>query len=264
MVLLHAAHCAAAVTASGRHWQITLESLECGPQSLVIGARLRYLGPKGTVEAPLVRLVDEKGRRHPAKSLAWKHGDKAHAAWLARGGLANLQSEDVGGMLLRFEAGGGSLGLELGDIPAFALTRNGACLAPGQIQAPRAVRAKGKPTRFPVHRARYPCGPDGKLIAAEYPPYLPRQLLVYGRGYLPNVRDIDLPMGSAPAQPYVFPGARGDDLIAVEDAARRALAADFPGLAGPNYFAFNWGLQVAQSGNQVYSIGLYELRACPK
>jgi hypothetical protein len=67
----------------------------------------------------------------------------------------------------------------------------------------------------------------------------------------------------APAQPYAFAGA--DDLAAVDDAARRALAADFPDYPiGDKYFAFNWGVQKAQSGNEAYSVGIYELRPCPK
>jgi hypothetical protein len=98
-------------------------------------------------------------------------------------------------------------------------------------------------------------------VAAEFPPYLPRQLLVFGRGYLPNVREIELPMGRSPAQSYAYAGL--DDLKAIEDAARRALGADFPEYRSPKYFAFNWGVQRSQSGNELYSVGVYELRPCP-
>jgi len=72
----------------------------------------------------------------------------------------------------------------------------------------------------------------------------------------------DLPMGKAPAQPYFYGGA--DDLVAVESAARQAIAADFPEYRGEKFFFFNWGTQKSQSGNDVYSIGIYDLRPCPK
>jgi hypothetical protein len=112
-----------------------------------------------------------------------------------------------------------------------------------------------------VHRARYPCVPS-RTVAAEYPPYLPKQLLLFGHGYLPSARQIELPMGKAPAQPYSYVGP--DDLIAVEQAARQAVMADFPAYAERSrYFAFNWGVQKSQSGNDVYSLGIYELRRCP-
>ena len=192
--------------------------------------------------------------------MVWKRGDRALGAWLVGGGLANLQAEEVGEMQFRFPAPGGVANLEFGDIAPFALTRKGACLKIAELRAPRAVRAAGKASRFAVHRARYPCAPS-RTIAAEYPPYLPRQLLLFGRGYLPNAREIALPMGVAPAQPYAFAGP--DDLAAVENAARQALAADFPQYPiGDRYFAFNWGVQKAQSGNEAYSIGIYELRPC--
>jgi len=265
VMLLHSAACAAAVTASGRNWRMVIDSLACEPGPVVVvGARLQYRGPQGPVEAPLVRLADDKGTRYAAKSLLWKRGDKAIAAWLVGGGLANLKAQEVGELQFRFPAqgAGGTLSLEFGDIAAFALTRKGACLSTNEVRAPRAVRAAGKASKFAVHRARYPCLPSG-TVAAEYPPYLPRQLLLFGRGYLPSAREIALPMGVAPAQPYAFAGA--DDLAAVDDAARRALAADFPDYPiGDKYFAFNWGVQKAQSGNEAYSIGIYELRPCAK
>jgi hypothetical protein len=99
------------------------------------------------------------------------------------------------------------------------------------------------------------------MVTAEYPPYLPLQLVVLGRGYLPNARAIELPMGRAPAQAYAYAGL--DDLKAIEDAARRALGADFAHYRAPQYFAFNWGVQRSESGNEVYAVGLYELRPCP-
>ena len=101
-----------------------------------------------------------------------------------------------------------------------------------------------------------------KTIEADHPPYLPKQLVVLGRGYLPSVRHIDLPMGAAPAQGYFYSGA--DTLDAIELAARRAIAADFPQYAAGGYFAFNWGEQRSATGNQIDSIGLYELRPCRK
>jgi hypothetical protein len=265
LVLLQAVQCAAAVTASGRHWRMVIDSLACEPGPVVVvGARLQYRGPKGPVEAPLARLADDKGTRYPAKSVVWKRGEKAIAAWLVGGGLANLKAEEVGELQFRFPAqgAGGTLDLEFGDIKAFALTRKGTCLKLDELHAPRAVHRKVEAPAYPVYRARYPCSPS-RTIAAEYPPYLPRQLLLLGRGYLPNAREIALPMGVAPAQPYAFAGA--DDLAAVESVARGALAADFPEYPiGGKYFVFNWGAQKAQSGNEAYSVGIYELRPCPK
>ena len=57
--------------------------------------------------------------------------------------------------------------------------------------------------------------------------------------------------------------------LALEDRPRaidgplKAIAADFPQYDKARHFAFNWGVQKARSGNDVYSIGVYELRACP-
>ena len=251
--------------ASGRNWRISVESFECRPL-LSLGISIRYLGPPGPVEAPLSRLVDGQGKRHPPRSLVWRRGSKALADWLAAGGIAALHPESVAEIELRFEVGdaSGDLALEFGDIPAFAVTANGKCLAPDRLRTPRARAPRGAKAdgAFQVHRARYSCTPS-RTIAAEYPPYLPRQLLLFGRGYLPNAREVDLPMGKAPAQPYLYSGL--DQLDAVEQAARRAIAADFPQYAAPSrYFAFNWGVQKAASGNELYSIGIYELRACPK
>ena len=60
-------------------------------------------------------------------------------------------------------------------------------------------------------------------------------------------------------------GEDEDELEAVEDSARRAVAADFPSYVGSaKHFAFNWGIQRAASGNELYSVGLYGLRPCAK
>jgi len=270
MLICCAADCAAA-TASGRNWRISIDELRCEAAAITLGAKIRYLGPKGPVEAPVIRLVDGKGTRHAPKSLIWKRGSKPHAEWLSGGGLSNLQAAEVGDFQLRFEVGGasGDLQLEFGDIHAFALTRGGkggcgGLLKPGQIQATSAPRAANTKPAVRIYRGRYPCAPAKealRTVEADHPPYLPRQLLLFGRGYLPAARDIELPMGRAPAQPYAYAGA--DELAAVEAAARRAIARDFPEY-GARHFAFNWGVQKDPGGNELYSIGLYEVRACPK
>jgi hypothetical protein len=254
-----------AAEASGRNWRVSIASLECRP-FLSLRIDIGYLGPPGPVEAPVTRLVDAAGKRTLPKSVAWKPGSRPLAEWLSAGGLRNLKPEALGEVELKFdrEEATGVLNLEFGDIPAFAVTRSGKCLGSDQLRAPRAPAPRDvKPAAdFPVHRARYACTPS-RTLAAQYPPYLPRQLLVFGRGYLPGAREIELPMGTAPAQPYLYSGL--DQLDAVEQAARRALAADFPRYAAPSkYFAFNWGSQKSASGNEVYSIGIYELRPCPK
>ena len=264
-----AAQVEAATVASGRNWRLAIESIECADSLLVIGTRIDYRGPSGPVEAPVIRLADDKGKFTPPKSLVWKSGSKELAELLPSGGLRNIASGNSSEIQLRFEArdAGGELKLEFGDIEAFSLTRKGCkgVLKPEQIQAPRAARgARSEGSKLgPVYRARYPCraGEALRTISADHPPYLPRQLLVLGRGYLPNARRVELPMGSAAAQSYAYSGL--DDLKAVEDAARKAVAADFPQYLSAKYFAFNWGAQKAQS-NEVYSIGLYELRPCPK
>ena len=246
----------AAIAASGRHWGISIERIQCAQPLLTLGAAVRYLGPAGAVEAPVVELVDGEGKPRAPKSVAWKAGGKPLAEWLATGGLRNIKPERLGEIELKFDVATAAapLRLEFGDIDAFAL-------CPRQSRLPEAPkRAKGT-AKLVVHRARYPCSPAG-AIEAEYPPYLPRQLLVFGRGYLPSARAIELPMGRSPAQSYAFSGP--DDLKTVEDAARRAVAADFPQYAAARYFAFNWGVQRSRTGNEIYSIGIYELRRCPK
>ena len=69
-------------------------------------------------------------------------------------------------------------------------------------------------------------------------------------------------MGTAAAQAYAYAGPQTQS--AVEAAAQRLIATDFPAYRSADHFAFNWGEQKAQSGNDMYSIGIYELRACPK
>lgn len=268
-------NCDAAAVASGRNWRIAIDSLACeGASLLVVGARIGFLGQKGLVEAPVSQLVDGKGKRVPARSLVWKSGSRERARWLSAGGVADLGPGDLGEFLIKFDAQdtSGELALEFGDIAAFALTRKGssaaaglcqALLRPERLQAPRAPARAGGSLRSRIYREAYPCRPkEGALVTLEarHPPYLPRQLLVLGRGYLPGARYIDLPMGRAPAQAYRYTGP--DELAAVEASARRA-AADFPGYKSPKYFVFSWGLQAAPSGNNLYSIGFYELKPCP-
>jgi hypothetical protein len=249
---------------------------EAAGSLLVLGLQIDYRGPRGLVEAPLSQLVDGAGRTHAPKSLVWKSGSKQLAQWLAAGGIANLQAETRGALQLKFElrATSGELKLEFGDIAAFALTRKASALAcerllkPGEIRAPRVARAarvEGTKADLRVYRAAYPCLSASGAPAtteAQHPPYLPRQLLVFGRGYLPNVREIALPMGRAPAQSYAYVGV--DEVKAVEQAARRTAAADFPQYGSAKHFAFDWGVQRSASDNELYSFGLYELRVCPK
>ena len=264
----------AAVTASGRNWRLSIDSIACEAAGSVlsIGTRIDYLGPKGPVEAPVSQLLDGEGKAHPPRSLVWRRGSKPLADWLSAGGLSYLQAESVAKVELRFHVGEaiGDLQLEFGDIRAFALTRkrSGGCeglLKLDRVRGPRvshqARGASAQPVR--VYRNSYSCMHEGSLrtTEAQYPPYLPRQLLLFGRGYLPNARQIRLPMGSAPAQPYLYSGP--DELSAIEEAARRAILADFPQFTGARHYAFNWGAQKATSGNEMYAVGLYELLACP-
>jgi|CXWL01.1.fsa_nt_gi hypothetical protein len=282
-LICHAADSGAAAVASGRNWRISIDRIQCEDAGslLVIGTRVNYLGPKGPVEAPVSELVDGEGRQIRPKGMVWKDGGKQLAQWLPSGGLANVQSEYFGEVRLNFDVRGatGELKFVFGDIKAFPLTRKGAptskgvcesLLKPGQVQAPRMSRAaRTESLKLRVHRESYPCiASQGTLrtIETDHPPYLPKQLLLFGRGYLPNARQVELPMGKAPAQPYFYAGV--DELDAVENAARRLIAADFPeyraGLATAKSYAFNWGVQKAPSGNGLYSIGIYDVRACSK
>lgn len=259
-----------AAAASGRNWRIDIDRLTCEASLLTIGMRVRYFGPRGPVEAPVSRVIDAGGMRYLPRSLVWSRGSKAHAEWLSRGGLSNVQSEQIGEFQLKFELGAasGDVKLEFGDVDAIVLTRagKGGCaglLSPGDLKAPSVSRARSAKGPFRVFRRAYPCISSSKAvqtIAAEHPPYLPRQLLVFGRGYLPSAREIELPMGRAPAQSYAYFGP--DDMKGLEDAARRSVLADFPVLAKSRHFAFDWGVQRGASGNDVWSIGLYELRPC--
>ena len=213
LVLLCCAVDCAAATASGRNWRISIDGLSCEGSLLAIGLRINYLGPKGPVEAPVTRLVDAAGRRILPRSLVWTRGPKQHAEWLSRGGLSNLQSEDVGEFQLKFDVGeaGGELRLEFGDIRGFSLTRGGCkdVLKPAQLKPPVVPRVAPAKQGIRVYRRAYPCSAPSKAlqtVEAEHPPYLPGQLLVFGRGYLPSAREIDLPMGRAPAQSYAYSG----------------------------------------------------------
>jgi hypothetical protein len=266
----------ASPVASGRHWQLSIDSVACefAESRITLGARIRYLGPRGVVEAPVSRLVDGNGKRVPPRSLVWKGGGKDLAAWLSAGGLRNVQSELASEVQLRFEPRdvAGGLSFEFGDIGAIVLTRSapkGFCeglLKPAEIKAPRKPSTRTAGAAVKAYRAAYPCQPGAhgsvRSIEAQYPPYLPEHLLVFGRGYLPNLREVQLPMGVAPAQSYAYSGP--EELNAIEDAAQRAAAADFPQYRGSRYYAFNWGTQKAASGNDMYSIGFYAIRACPR
>jgi hypothetical protein len=271
LALLSAAGAAEPATpASGRHWQLAIERLECEASRLTLRARLRYLGREGPVEAPVNRLVDAKGKPYPPRSLVWHGGSKEIAQWLPRGGVRIVPAQAAAAVQLSYEVQGaeGELHLEFGDIRAFALTQKGACMAAEKLRGPKAARLRaGKVPDFRIYRARYPCLSPGGVdtLEAQYPPHLPRQLLVFGRGYLPNARQVDLPMGAAPAQSYAYVGV--DSLDAVDAAARQAAGEDFPayvtGPRAPRTFAFNWGVQKTASGNDAYAIGFYDLRRCP-
>ena len=95
--------CAVAADASGRNWRLSIERVECRGSTLAVGSRIRYLGPKGPVEAPLSYLTDGEGKRHAPRSLVWRAGSKQHAEWLSAGGLSNVQSEDIGEFQLNFD-----------------------------------------------------------------------------------------------------------------------------------------------------------------
>ena len=259
---------AAAATASGRNWRITIDRLECQSGVLTLATKIRYLGPKGPVESPVIQLADAKGARHAPKSLVWILGSKAVAEWLSGGGITNLQSEDLGAVLIRFERGeaAGERKLEFGDISAFSLTdAAGACVKLAQLKMPARPQHKPDAKAAPrMYRVLYPCRGKSEISVvtdAQYPPYLPVQLLVFGHGYLPNAREISLPMGIAPAQSYAFSGV--DDRKAVEALALRVAGSDFAQYGAGRYFAYDWGVQRSASGNEIQSVGIYELRGCP-
>lgn len=272
LLALLAGHAAAAPVASGRHWQLGVERIECSlaESSLTLGVRVRYLGPSGAAEAPVNRVVDGEGRAQAPRSLVWKSGSKLLAAWLAADGLANVKKDDAAQLEIRYRMESASgLKLEFGDIEAFALARPGKSLCegvlkPAQLQVPRRPPAgTGKPA-LRSYRDNYPCAPERgewRRVEAPHPPYLPERLLVFGRGYLPGLRQVELPMGRAPAQAHVYAGP--EDILAIEEAARHVAAADYPAY-GARHYLFNWGQQRAASGNELYSVGIYAIRACPK
>jgi hypothetical protein len=259
--------------AAAGNWRLAIDSLACDSAGVMtVGGRIRYLGPKAPVESPVVRLAEAGGKLLLPRGLVWRSGSKPLAALLAVGGVRGLQPGDAAQVEFRFDTSeaAGPLLLEFGDLPAFALARKGrACVnllkAPA-VPAPQAPHAASKePARLRVYRNAYPCGraPAAlKTIEADHPPYLPKQLIVLGRGYLPGIRHVDLPMGRAPARTYLYTGA--DTLDAIEQAARRAIAGDFPEYASGAFFAFNWGEHRGATGNQIDSIGLYQLRPCQK
>ena len=284
-LLLPVAEAGAAV-ASGKHWRVDVDSLHCEAAGsvLVVGMRIDYLGPKGSVEAPVHELADGAGTRIRPKSLVWKGGDKQIVRWLPVGGIATVQAEFAAVLEFKFDVKGatGDLQLAFGDIQAFALTRRspqGVCerlLKPAEIQGPRLVTRKvQEEPRLRVYREAHPCLTPQKTlrtVESNQPKYLPAQMLLFGRGYLPAARQVDLPEGRVPAQAYSYTGA--DELIPVENAARRAIAADFAPYGAEmvmsgdprprKYYAFNWGDQKAPTGQKLYSIGIYEVRACAK
>jgi hypothetical protein len=254
-----------AFDAAASNWQASVESLGCEASTsrITLGVRIRYTGPKGIVEAPISQLVDAEGKVYAPKSLVWRSGSKPLAAWLAAGGMLNVQAEHAAQVQFRFEVSDSArdLRLEFGDVAALPL---GACASLRKPpEAARRPRAAGDPKLAPrIYRDAYPClqGQATRTVEAQFPPFLPERLLVFGRGYLPNVREVGLPMGKAPAQTYLYAGS--DDPGAIENVARRALAADFPEYKPPRHFAFNWGVQKAPSGNEMNSIGLYAVRPC--
>ena len=279
----HAASAGAAPAGSGRHWQMTIEGLQCDVADSVVtmDSRIRYLGGAGLVEAPVLRIVDGEGRTVPPRSLVWKEGSKPLAALISTGVIRSIEPNTVGRMQFKFPLRDAArdLRLEFGDLKAIVVAKaassgaTGVCkrlLKTGQLQVAQPARpplGKGAVPRMRVYRDAYPCreAARGKprTIEAQHPPYAPEQILVFGRGYLPNLREVDLPTGRAAAQSYAYAGK--DELAAIEDFARRAVAADFPSYVGSaTHFAFNWGIQRAASGNELYSVGLYGLRPCAK
>ena len=273
----------AAAVGSGRHWQMTIHGLQCeaaGPE-VAMDARIRYLGATGLVEAPVLRIVDGEGRAVPPRSLVWQEGSKSLAALVSAGGIRNVEAGTEGRMQFRFSLrdATGDLRLEFGDLQAVVLAKarssraNGVCgrmLKAGEVRATQRGRTplgQGAAPRTRVYRAAYPCrepaGGSTRTVEAQQPPYAPERILVFGRGYLPNLRDVDLPTGRAAARSYAYAGR--DELDLFEDAARRAVAADFPAYAGgAKHYLFNWGIQRSASGNEMYSIGLYSLRPCTR
>jgi hypothetical protein len=273
----------AAAVGAGRHWQLRIEGLQCDVSDSVVAmdTRIRFLGAAGLVEAPVLRIVDGGGRAVPPRSLVWKDGSKPLAALISAGGVQSVDANVEGQMQFKFPLrdASGELRLEFGDLKAVVLAKaaaargTGVCarlLKPAQIQATGRARpplGQGAAPRMRVYRAAYPCREAAasalRTVEAQHPPYAPEQILVFGRGYLPNLREVDLPTGRTAAQSYAYAGK--DDLEAFEDAARRAVAADFPAYLGSaKHFAFNWGFQRAASGNELYSLGLYGLRPCAR
>jgi hypothetical protein len=273
----------AAAVGSGRHWQMTIEGLQCDMADAVVtmDARIRYLGGADLVEAPVLRIVGRQGETVPPRSLVWKDGSKPLAALISAGGIRSIGPNSEGRMQFKFPLrdAAGDLRLEFGDLMAIVLAKpasSGArsvcerLLMTGQVRAAQPARpplGRGAVPRMRVYRDAYPCREAARgtlrTMEAQHPPHAPEQILVFGRGYLPNLREVELPTGKAAAQTYAYAGK--DELQAFEDFARRAVAADFPAYIGSTkHFAFNWGIQRAANGNELYSVGLYGLRPCAK
>lgn len=272
----------AAALGSGRHWQLSVEGLQCDPADSVVAldTRIRYLGATGLVEAPVLRIVDGAGRSVAPKSLVWKDGSKPLAALMSAGGVRAVEANSEGRLQFKFPLrdAGGELKLEFGDLKAIVLARaspgeKSVCerlLKPAQIHAAQRARpplGQVAAPRMRIYREAYPCrDPAGgalRTVEARHPPVPPEQMLVFGRGYLPNLREVDLPTGKAPAQSYAYGGK--DELDAFEEVARRAVAADFAAYPrSAKHYAFNWGVQRDAAGNELFSVGLYGLRPCAK
>lgn len=262
---------------------MTIEGLQCDIADAVVAmdTRIRYLGGAGLVEAPVLRIVGGEGRTVPPRSLVWKDGSKPLAALISAGGIRRIEPNTEGRMQFKFPLRdvAGELRLEFGDLKAIVFAKaassgaKGVCerlLKTGQVQAAQPALpplGKGAVPHMRVYRAAYPCREAARgtprTIEAQEPPYAPEQILVFGHGYLPNLREVDLPTGRAAARSYAYAGK--DELEAFENFARRAVAADFPSYVGSaKHFAFNWGIQRAAGGNELYSVGLYGLRPCAK
>jgi hypothetical protein len=199
---------------------------------------------------------------------------------MSAGGVRAVEANTEGRLQFKFPLrdAGGELKLEFGDLKAIVLARTSpggktVCerlLKPAQIQAAQRARpplGQGAAPRMRIYREAYPCrdaaGGALRTVEARHPPVPPEQMLVFGRGYLPNLREVELPTGKAPAQSYAYAGK--DELDAFEEAARGAVAADYAAYPGSaKHYAFNWGVQRDASGNELFSVGLYGLRPCAK
>ena len=230
------------------------------------------------------QLVDGKGKRASCRSsLVWKQRQQA-ARRLAlrrrpeqpavRGRRRGRSSSfDVARGARRRCSSSSATSARLRSRARERRVRTG-CSSPTQLQAPRVARSRPKragrksdlrvlsQARIPACRRRR----RRHRRRRRYPPYLPRQLLVFGRGYLPNARRdrscrwaqragavlCAMPARTSSRRVRGAPRARGG--------ARRFPAAT----RKRRHFAFNWGVQkAARAATSSYSVGLYDLRACP-